>query len=171
MIHDKMMSSRALASRVKRYHVFPVIHQETVGEHTHRICTLYLELFGVPRAEVLVHMLYHDMGELSTGDMPFYAKRDVPELKSFMDRAEEAGQQRLNISMPELTDEERAQTKLCDLLQMLEFAIIERQMGNQLASAIQDNIMSALDKFQGLPLDVVSSAALRIMLAMPIGRQ
>ena len=167
-IHEKVMASRGLASRIKRYHTFPVIHQETVGEHSHRVATLYLELFGRPRVEVLQYILYHDMGELSAGDLPFYAKRDVPEMKHFMDRAEEAGLRRLGIAMPELTEEELARVKLCDLLQMLEFARIELAMGNWFARGVQVNIMAALEKFDRLPIDQVKSGALKVFLGIPI---
>lgn len=162
------MANRGLASRVKRYHTFPVLHQETVGEHSHRVCTLYLQLFDTPRAAVLEYIVYHDLGEFSAGDLPFCAKRDVPEMKHFMDRAEERGLQRLNIKMPELTAEEHARVKLCDMLQMLEFARIEMQMGNQLARLVQNNIIIALDKFRGLPLDQIASAALVVMTDTPI---
>jgi 5'-deoxynucleotidase YfbR-like HD superfamily hydrolase len=168
MMHDKIMASRGMASRIKRYHTFPVLHQETVGEHSHRVATIYLELFGMPRAEVLTYILYHDMGELSAGDLPLYAKRDVPEMKHFMDRAEEAGLTRLNIKMPDLTEEELAKVKLCDLLQMLEFARIEMVMGNWLAYAVQENILDMLTKFDRLPHDQVKSGALAMMLGIPI---
>jgi 5'-deoxynucleotidase YfbR-like HD superfamily hydrolase len=161
---DRMMASRALASRIKRYHCIPVIHQETVGEHSHRVCTLYLQLFSLPRVEVLEYILYHDMGELSAGDLPFNAKRDVPEMKHFMDRAEEAGLKRLDIEIPHLTEIELARIKLCDLLQMLEFACIELNMGNQYARSVQENILAALEQFDRLPAHQVQSGALAVLL-------
>ena len=167
-LHDQLMASLALAGRVRRYHTFPVIHQETVGEHSHRVCSLYMQLFGAPRVEVLEYIIYHDLGELSAGDLPFNAKRDVPEMKHFQDRAEEAGLKRLKITMPVLTDDERARVKFCDMLQMLEFARIEMAMGNQFARSVKDNILSALDKFQGLPLEQIKSGILVIMLGTPL---
>jgi len=166
--HKKMMASRALASRVKRYHTIPVLHQETIGEHSHRVCTIYIELFGTPRIEVLEHILYHDMGEFSAGDLPFNAKRDVPEMKHFMDRAEEAGLRHLGITMPKLDEIELARVKLCDMLQMLEFARIEINLGNQYARSVQDNILTALMNFNRLPSDQVKSGALAVMLVTPI---
>lgn len=168
--HEHMMANRALASRIRRYHTIPVIHQETVGEHSHRLGTLYLQLFGRPRAEVLEYILYHDLGELSSGDLPFNAKRDAPGIKDYMDKAETAGRRRMNIKMPELTSEELARVKLCDMLQMLEFARIEMTMGNQYAHSVQDNILAALDQFKTLPAHQVKSGILVIMCGTPIFR-
>lgn len=168
--HEKIMSSRALASRVRRYHTVPVLHQETVGEHSHRVCTLYLQLYGTPRVEVLEYIMYHDMGEISAGDLPFNAKRDAPGIKDHMDKAEAAGLQRMNIKMPELTDIEYARFKLCDMLQMLEFARIEMAMGNQYAQSIQDNILTALDSYRILPSHQVKSGILVVMCSTPIQR-
>jgi hypothetical protein len=108
------------------------------------------------------------LGELCAGDLPFNAKRDVPEMKHFMDRAEEAGLRRLGIAMPELTEEELARIKLCDMLQMLEFARIEMAMGNWYARSVQNNIMDALEKFKALPVDQVKSGALKVFLGIPI---
>lgn len=169
MTQEKLTSMRALASRVRRWHTFPVIHQETVGEHTHRVCTLYLELFGTPRVEVLEYILCHDMGELSAGDLPFLAKRDVPEMKHFMDHAEARGLHRLRITLPELTVEEYARFKLCDMLQMLEFARVEMQMGNQFARVVQDNILAALrGDWKDIPSDEIAAAAVAVMCGTPV---
>jgi hypothetical protein len=166
-----MLATHGLAGRVKRYHTWPVLHQETVGEHTHRVATLFLQLFGIPRAEVLAYILQHDSGELSSGDMPFYAKRDVPELKHYMNRAEGRGRERLRIEMPKLTDEEWAQFKLCDLLQMLEFALIEMSMGNRFAGPIRQNVLDALSTFEGLPMDQIDTATFVVMAGIPTGEK
>jgi len=167
--HERMLTTRGLAGRVRRYHTWPTLHQETVGEHTHRVATLFLQLFGTPRVEVLEYILQHDSGELSSGDMPFYAKRDVPELKHYMNRAEGRGRERLKIEMPKLTDEEWTQFKLCDLLQMLEFALIEMEMGNRYAGPIKMNVLDALDKFEGLSRDQVNAAVLVVYDGIPTG--
>ena len=167
-VHQRIMSMRAMALRIRRYHTIPVLHQETVGEHSHRVCTLYLQLFGSPRAEVLEYILYHDMGELSSGDLPFNAKRDAPGIKDYMDKAEEAGLRRMNIDMPDLYDVEYARFKLCDMLQMLEFARIEMSMGNQYARSVQDNILTALESYKLLPSHQVKSGILVVMCGTPI---
>ena len=70
--------------------------------------------------------------------------------------------------MPALTPEEYARVKLCDMLQMLEFARIEMAMGNQFAGSVQDNMMAALESFKTLPAHQVKSGLLVIMCGTPI---
>jgi hypothetical protein len=64
---------------------------------------------------------------------------------------------------------EYARFKLCDILQMLEFALLEIQMGNTLAWAIKENVMAALDKLEGLPTEQVKSGTLAILTGVPLG--
>jgi 5'-deoxynucleotidase YfbR-like HD superfamily hydrolase len=132
-----------------------------VAEHCWRVTTLYIELFGLPRPEVLEHALLHDAGELYSGDVPFLAKQISPEYKATVKKAEEVGLKHLNITLPELTIRERDRLKLCDLLQMMEFAIIERNMGNTYAQMIIDNILKAMEPLRERIPDV-DAAALNI---------
>jgi 5'-deoxynucleotidase YfbR-like HD superfamily hydrolase len=155
---DKILSSKALAGRVKRWHCFPVLHHQTVGEHTQRVATLFLELWGIPRAEVLVYVLHHDLGELYSGDSPFSAKRDFLELKAATDRAEKYGQQKLGITMPELSEEEWMQFKLADLLEMMEFAMMESQLGNRYAYLIIGNVEKYIKKIDVQYKDLMDKA-------------
>lgn len=70
MTRDEIMGDVYLAGRVLRYHTWPVLTRETVAEHSHAMAMIWLELFGVPRAEVFVYILQHDLPELHTGDQP-----------------------------------------------------------------------------------------------------
>ena len=143
--HDEVIRSVAMAGRVSRYSTWPTIRQQSVGEHTHRVCMLYLKLFGIPRAEVLVYILQHDLGELFAGDAPFYAKRRVPALKEASDLAEKEGLKHLGLIQPKITEEEWKQFKIADLLEMYEFGQIEYRMGNQYGDIVSQNIMKALN--------------------------
>lgn len=136
----KFQKSKALAGRVQRWHSFPVLHQQSVGEHTHRVATLFIELFGTPRVEVLVYILHHDLGEFYSGDSPFSAKREVPELKEASDLAEKVGLSKLGIELPSLTEEEWIKFKVADLLEMHEYAFLECRMGNTFAEIVLDNV-------------------------------
>lgn len=146
MNHNDVISSQAMAGRVLRYHTWPTIHQQTVAEHSHRVAMIYIKLYGVPRAEVLVYILLHDLGELAAGDVPFYSKRRVPELKEAVNHAEELGLKDLGLELPTLTDEEWKQFKTADLLEMYEFGKIENQMGNTYGLIVCRNIEVALIK-------------------------
>ncbi len=110
-----------------------MIRRPTVAEHQNRVTTLYVELFGMPRAEVLYYCSVHDMGEQRAGDTPYGAKRLVPELAQAVNEAEKIGYADLGITLPELTAEEFRRFKICDLLEMYETALVELRMGNTYA--------------------------------------
>lgn len=143
-LHDVMKKSQALAARVKRYHSWPTLNSQSTGEHQHRVTTLFVELFGMPRVEVLWTCLNHDQGEFKAGDTPFGAKRDVPELKMAVDLAEQIGLKELGIDLPELTPVEQVQVKIADILEMMEFGLLEINMGNHFAHPIVEKTEIAI---------------------------
>lgn len=129
----------ALAMRVKRYHTWPVVHQETVGEHSARVATIYGEVFGVPDGMTLWVILTHDLSEIATGDPPFPVKSEQPALKAVYNDLEKEWCKRVNgpytvhLSSGTATQD---YIKICDLLQMWEFGCIEMRLGNTFASPI-----------------------------------
>ena len=133
--------SRHLAGCVKRYSTWPMIHEQTVGQHCWRVACIFVEIFGLPRAEVLYFCLHHDSGELYSGDIPFRIKREVPGLKDRMDEAENIGLNTLDLKLPELTKEERIQVKIADLLEMHERGEYEYNLGNAYAEPIIQDTM------------------------------
>ena len=135
---EKVLSSQAMAVRVKRWHTWPTIRANTVGEHSARVALIYMEMWGLPRAEVLQWCLYHDLGELSAGDVPSYAKRDVPELKGAIDQAEAMGRLTQGVVLPELTKKEYDRVRIADALEGWESAAIDYAMGNAFAAIAQD---------------------------------
>lgn len=143
--HNEVIRSIAMAGRTSRYHTWPTIRPQSVGEHTHRVAMIYLTLFGIPRVEVLVYILQHDLGELFAGDVPFYSKRKFPALKEASNVAEAAGLESLNLIQPQLTPEEWKKFKTADLLEMYEYGQIEFRMGNQYGDIVSRNIMAALE--------------------------
>jgi 5'-deoxynucleotidase YfbR-like HD superfamily hydrolase len=130
MRRDEMMGSRQLAGRVTRWHTWPMIRKPSVAEHASRVATLYVELWGMPRAEVLYYALVHDHGEFTAGDVPFSAKSLVEGLRENVNEAEKIGRSRLDIVLPELMREEFLRFKICDLLEMFETGLVEWNMGN-----------------------------------------
>lgn len=142
--HNAVMRSVAMAGRVKRYHTWPVLQEQTVGHHSWRVAMIYLQLFGTPRGPILEYILKHDLGELGAGDTPFYSKRKVPALKEAVNRAEALGLADLGLHLPELFGEEWKKFKLCDLLEMYENGQIEYNMGNQYGDIVSRNIMEVL---------------------------
>lgn len=135
MNRHTVMRSRALASRVKRYHTWPVLHQETVGEHSHGVLRIFIEIFGPPKPVVTRYIVEHDMPELHTGDLPFPVKAKNPGLKREVDLVEDDARAELRCDEEtHLIDKvDHAKVKICDLLQMWEFGRIEMRMGNLFA--------------------------------------
>lgn len=128
---SQILASRQLAARVQRWHTWPMIRRPTNGEHVARTATIYCEIWGIPRGEVLYYILHHDSGEFFAGDSPYFAKRFSPELAIAINKVEEEGLLRLKVKLPKLTDVEFTRFKICDLLEMWETSIAEITMGNR----------------------------------------
>jgi 5'-deoxynucleotidase YfbR-like HD superfamily hydrolase len=143
MNRDQVYSSRALAGLVKRYSTWPMLRQQTVAEHCWRVACIYVEIFGLPRAQVLYFCLHHDSGELWAGDLPFLIKKSNPILHQAMIEAEANGLMKLDIKLPDLTDLEKVRVKLADLLEMHETGMIEFKMGNKFAEPIVKDTLEA----------------------------
>jgi 5'-deoxynucleotidase YfbR-like HD superfamily hydrolase len=123
-----------------------VIHQQTVGEHSARVAVIVVEIFGMPRAEVLYYALMHDAGEMWSGDVPYGAKRASSNYRQTSNEAERLGLKMLNVKMPELTVMEFAQVKIADLLEMAEFADVEIRMGNAYCMPVKQDTIGAAQK-------------------------
>lgn len=158
MKNEDVIHSGRHAGLVKRYHTWPVIREQTVAEHTWQVMRIWWTIFGDMSPIVSSHILWHDGGEVVAGDGGFGGKQRYPELKSILDKVEEES---LEIIMkrvlPPLSQRDRLRLKCCDLLEMLEHALVERGMGNRYADIIYDNVQVALDKWtEGLtdPVDI-----------------
>jgi len=143
MNREQMKRSVYLSGWVRRYHAWPTLNEQTVGHHSWRVATLIIEIFGMPRAEVLAYALWHDCGEMFSGDLPFMVKTAVPGLADAMKLAEAVGLEHLGVKLPELSKLERAQVKIADLLEMHEFGAMEVLMGNQFGAAVRDDTLAA----------------------------
>lgn len=129
------------AGRVKRYHTWAVHHQQTVGEHSWQVARVYRALWVTPDDDgmsvvVYRYILDHDTAELVVGDPPFPVKANDPTLKASYDRLETAGLTKIGVSLPHLAPKFLAMIKIADLVEMMEFGMTEREMGNLLAVPI-----------------------------------
>lgn len=140
-----VLSTPYLAGRVARYHTWPTLHRQTVGEHTWNVLRIYWHLFGPLPPEVSTHIIWHDAGELRTGDPPFPVKAQNPDLKAVLDALEDEAV--VAMGGPEhrsLPERERLRVKVCDLLEMTHFGLTEMQMGNTYARPIVDDTLAAV---------------------------
>lgn len=127
-----------LAGLVRRYHTWPVLHQQTVAEHSWQVMRLYDRIFGCPPAHVFQHILHHDVGEVRTGDIPYPLKSQNETLKKEMDRLETSALADMGIDLPTLTDEEHIRFKFCDLLDCAEQGQYEARLGNRYMGIVAD---------------------------------
>lgn len=142
-----ILKNAYFAGRIKRYHAWPTLHTQLIGEHTWQVMRIWYSIWGPMSPAVSTHLLFHDAPELSSGDIPHIAKRDAPDLREPLNRLEALGCERMGIPNPNevgLKGIERVKFKVCDLIEMLEFAIVEMAMGNNLAQPIVENCFIAL---------------------------
>ena len=140
MRKEDITRNTRLAFRVNRYHTWPTTHGQTVGEHTTQVMRLYVEIFGLPRSEVWLHILWHDVGEIQTGDIPYPVKRNNPTLHAEMDRLEQDARDSMGsrVYLPPLEEHERVRFKFCDLLDCAEHGQYEARLGNEYMAVIAD---------------------------------
>ena len=103
---------------IKRWGLMHTTYPESIQEHSHRVAviahtlaTIRNRLFGgrVDPARAAVLALYHDAGEVLTGDLPAPVKYFNPEIRGAYREIEAAANQRLLGMVPEaLRDEYRA---------------------------------------------------------------
>lgn len=145
-LRDEVTTNSRLAGQVIRYHTWPVLRQQTVGEHSWQIMRIFCKLFGSPRDAVWEYIMVHDMGEIAVGDVPFPVKSKNPKLKAEFDALEDKALEDMGIKIPLIYNAERWQIKICDLLEMMEFGLEEMQLGNRFAEPIVKATASAVRK-------------------------
>jgi len=125
------------AGRLKRYHTWPTIQTQTVGEHSWQVALVYEQIFGELSRPVERYIRMHDVAELAVGDIPFPFKSKNPEIKKLMDAAEDVALEMMKVpALPDLDPIPKARIKVCDLLEMTIFGMTERELGNMLAIPI-----------------------------------
>lgn len=88
--------------------------------------------------------MFHDVGELVTGDPPYPIKARNPVLKAEMDRLEAEGVSHMDLP-PNLMEPDEAlhwkqRIKICDVLEMWEFLMDEVALGNSFCRFMVDDM-------------------------------
>lgn len=135
-----MLADPRFAGEVKRYHTWPCLQVQTVASHTWHVMRIYWQLFGPMPPVVSTHLLWHDAGELRAGDLPFPVKANNPKLKAEIERLELDTLAGMQVKLPPLSEREKVRCKLCDLLEMYDFGLVERALGNSMSAPIIDDI-------------------------------
>ena len=150
MTRDQVLTNPRHAGEVLRYHTWPMHHRQTVGEHTWQVMRIYWQIFGALSPEVSTYIIWHDVGELVTGDLPFPVKKNNPHLKAECDYIEARALEDMGIKVAAPTNS-AIRVKLCDLVDMYECGQIEVKMGNAYAlpivNDVRGNIVELLKRF------------------------
>lgn len=136
-----LRSDIRMAGRVKRYHTWPHIREQSVAEHTWQLLRIVLCIWPGASRELIHHVMFHDIGELQTGDPPYPIKADNPILKKEMDRLEYSAQREIEDAWqiqkhPEISELERYTFKLAEFIEMWEWGLEETLLGNQFARLV-----------------------------------
>ena len=86
----------------------------------------------------MVQALFHDMGEIVTGDLPHPVKKDHPKLAAILNNIQDAAHLRMcipwGLPAPAYTDPDAIwAVKIAEMIETLEFSLQEIVMGNRLA--------------------------------------
>ena len=136
-----MRQDPRLAGGVLRWHTWPHLKPETLAEHQWNVARIIYAICPDPSPRLIREALFHDIGEIVSGDTPYPVKANNPTLKTEVDRIENQG--RLEMCLPwdvpahvELELEEKRILKLADMIDMWEWAMKESMMGNQFAGPV-----------------------------------
>lgn len=156
MNNDLQIYDPRRAGLIERYHAQTHVTHQTVGEHTWQVLRILTTIWPSAPQHVLVYGVYHDIAEGVTGDVPYPVKLGDFKIKRLMDLAEEATvvelQKKWGIpSLPSLTDWEKRIFKGCELIDFLEYAWYEKNLGNKYAQIIIDRVMPRVIELYMLP--------------------
>lgn len=146
-----ILTSPRMGGEVLRYHTWPTIRKQTVADHTFNVIRIYWHLYGEVPPEVCAYLIFHDLPEVVVGDPPHPVKLHNPQLKYVYDQLEDAaledmiGEENAMLVLGQVNDVERVRMKVCDLLEMAEFAAVEIGLGNKFAPTIITKVRAALD--------------------------
>lgn len=129
-----------MAGQVQRYHVWPVLQPQTNSEHSWQVARIVLAIYPEASSALMQAALFHDIGEQSTGDIPFPVKSEHAVLKATMDYLEERACLLMapwGLPNPTRLSEHDAHIlKFADLIEMMEKGLQERLLGNRFADLI-----------------------------------
>lgn len=148
---DVQVNSR-FGGLVTRFHTWPRINHQNTGEHSWQAMRIYYLIWGPLPPAVSTYLIWHDTGEVRAGDVPYHMK-NKSEVKSTFDAVEDATVSAMggpaNVSRyAELTPAELARCKACDMLDIVEWSIVEIAFGNRFALPIFENSYKAMENFR-----------------------
>jgi 5'-deoxynucleotidase YfbR-like HD superfamily hydrolase len=130
-MHDLYQSWRS--GKVNRMHTMPQLHRENIAEHTWGFLYILLRYWPDAPRDVIVSVIFHDAGEIATGDVPGHIKWASPELTTILEQKEKAYIE--SIINPDLVLSHRSEwgcvLEICDRADFCVSCIHEMRLGNQ----------------------------------------
>lgn len=160
------------AGQIERYHTWPTHRRQSVGEHSWQVMRIMMTIsMSMCTAKMMHYAVLHDVGEMA-GDVPWPGKRNSTALKECMDVAEHnirAGMTEWwgQPALPLLTEQERDFFKMCECIEMWEFGLQERSMGNRYGTVVaQRMLLAACEYSDRLPTAIAAAASRYITTRM-----
>lgn len=142
--NEAVLRSPRLAGAVKRYHTWPTVTTQTNADHTYHVIRIYGQIFGPIPPKVTDYLVWHDAGEIKTGDLPYPVKSQNLDVKTAISTLEKQAVQDMGGKVVSISEEQQRRAKLADLVEMLEFGLMELQLGNQFATPVVNNMTQAV---------------------------
>jgi 5'-deoxynucleotidase YfbR-like HD superfamily hydrolase len=138
-----------LSGQLRRYHTWPIVGQQTVAEHCWNLLRIYLCVTDKIDHHMVMHIMYHDIGEIFTGDAPYPLKHNYKEVKALLDVLEIKSMiKQLNhwgaFKQIMLTEQDRILFKQIELIEMSEFGMDQVNLGNSHGFVIADRCLNAV---------------------------
>ena len=141
------MQQKRDAGAVKRYHTKRLIGEQTVAQHTFNALLIVLEIEPNPSLNLIKAVMYHDLPELFTGDIPAPFKWQYPKLAEQLEIAEAAILD-AGAMLVELTEYEKQVLKFADMMELVLFCNEQMCMGNMYTEPIMARGLNYLLQMQ-----------------------
>ena len=146
------------AGSVERCHTIQHHGSYSVGRHSWDAAALLLVLHPSPSVALVRAVLWHDVAERWTGDVPAIAKWDEPKLVQLLVQLEERVFDRLGLAglLSSLSEEDAVWLDAVDKLELWLWANEQLRMGNRNAETVLSNLRSWFHRNEArLPLAVL----------------
>ena len=134
----------------ERAHGIPHHGSYSVGKHSYDALSLLLILHPNPSMDLVKAMLWHDVAECWTGDVPAPMKWVYPEVMGPFKAVESALLH--NMGVPTITDEDHAWLKACDALEFWLWAHEQLALGNRYVEQNLRQIVPRLERSGWMPI-------------------
>lgn len=148
-----IMSNWRKGGAVKRWHTHSIIQEQTVASHSWGVALILLKVIPSDKISVtlLSVALLHDVAEGETGDIPYTAKKQWPDLGKASLFAESKVNENNGITQfyDKLSAQELLHLKIADMMELMFYLLEERKLGNKNLDHIMPVAVEVTTKLMG----------------------